>query len=76
VNDSCVCHMQAMLSGEELCMVASSFSFHEQEERGESAWRFLLSVMTMWSLRLTAFKHTQGMNIKVLCIEHILTNLG
>lgn len=43
---------------------------------GESAWRFLLSVMTMWSLHLTAFKHTPGMNIKVLCIEHILTNLG
>ncbi len=43
---------------------------------GESAWRFSLSVMTMWSLHLTAFKHTPGMNIKVLYIEHILTNLG
>ncbi len=35
MNDSCVCHMLAMLSGEELCMVASSFSFHEQEDRGK-----------------------------------------
>lgn len=75
MNDSCVCHMRAMFRGGVVhgCLI---LLISRARREGESAWRFLLSVMTMWSLHLTAFKHTPGMNIKVLCIEHILTNLG